>query len=31
MRDFSREYRAIGHTQIELLAAWVSVLNQCLY
>ena len=31
MRDFSREYRAIGHAQIELLAARVSVLNQCLY
>jgi hypothetical protein len=31
MRDFSREYRAIGHAQIELLAARVSALNQCLY
>jgi len=31
MRDFSREYRAISHAQIELLAARVSVLNQCLY
>ena len=31
MRDFSREYRAIGHSQIELLAARVSALNQCLY
>ena len=31
MRDFSREYRAIDHTQIELLAARVSALNQCLY
>ena len=31
MRDFSREYRAICHAQIELLAARVSALNQCLY
>jgi hypothetical protein len=31
MRDFSREYRAINHSQIELLAARVSALNQCLY
>jgi hypothetical protein len=31
MRDFSREYRAITHAQIELLAARVSALNQCLY
>ncbi len=31
MRDFSREYRAISHVQIELLAARVSALNQCLY
>jgi hypothetical protein len=31
MRDFSREYRAISHSQIELLAARVSALNQCLY
>ena len=31
MRDFSREYRAISHAQIELLAARVSSLNQCLY
>jgi|SRR5690348_5199682 hypothetical protein len=31
MRDFSREYRAIGHTQIEPLAAWVSAMNQCFY
>jgi hypothetical protein len=31
MRDFAREYRAISHAQIELLAARVSVLNQCLY
>jgi len=27
MRDFSREYRAISHFQIELLAARVSALN----
>jgi hypothetical protein len=31
MRDFSREYRAISHAQIELLADRVSALNQCLY
>jgi hypothetical protein len=31
MRNFSREYRAISHAQIELLAARVSALNQCLY
>ena len=31
MRDFSREYRAISHAQIELLAARVSALNRCLY
>ena len=31
MRDFNREYRAISHAQIELLAARVSALNQCLY
>jgi mono/diheme cytochrome c family protein len=31
MRDFAREYRAITHAQIELLAARVSALNQCLY
>jgi hypothetical protein len=31
MRDFEREYRAISHAQIELLAARVSALNRCLY
>jgi hypothetical protein len=31
MRDFACEYRAISHAQIELLAARVSALNQCLY
>jgi hypothetical protein len=31
MRDFSREYRAISHAQIELLAGRVSALNRCLY
>ena len=31
MRDFTREYRAISHAQIELLAARVSALNRCLY
>lgn len=31
MRDFDREYRAINHAQIELLAARISSLNQCVY
>jgi hypothetical protein len=31
MRDFSREYRAISHAQIEFLAARVSALNRCIY
>jgi hypothetical protein len=31
MRDFSREFRAISHAQIELLAARVSALNRCVY
>lgn len=31
MRDFSREYRAITHAQIELLAGRVSSINQCVY
>jgi hypothetical protein len=31
MRDFSNEYRAITHAQIELIAGRVSVLNQCFY
>jgi hypothetical protein len=31
MRDFAHEYRAIRHSQIELLAARVSALNRCLY
>jgi hypothetical protein len=31
MRDFDREYRAIDHAQIELLAARVSAINQCAY
>ena len=31
MRDFEREYRAIDHTQIEMLAARVAVHNQCHY
>ncbi len=31
LRDYGREYRAITHAQIELLAARVSVLNQCFY
>jgi hypothetical protein len=31
MFDFSREFRAITHAQIELLAARVSAINQCMY
>jgi hypothetical protein len=31
MRDFAREYRAISHAQIEMLAARVAALNQCVY
>jgi hypothetical protein len=31
MFDFSKEYRAITHAQIELLAARVSAINQCTY
>jgi hypothetical protein len=31
MLDFSQEFRAITHLQIELLAARVSALNQCTY
>jgi hypothetical protein len=31
MRDFSREFRAISHAQIELIAGRVSVRNQCFY
>ena len=31
MRDFGREYRAITHAQIEMLAARVAVRNQCVY
>ncbi len=31
MRDFSREFRAITHAQIEMIAGRVSVLNQCFY
>jgi hypothetical protein len=31
MRDFTNEYRAITHAQIELIAGRVSVLNQCFY
>jgi hypothetical protein len=31
MRHFTREYRAISHSQIELLAARVAVLNHCFY
>lgn len=31
MTDFAQEYRAISHAQIELIAARVSALNQCVY
>lgn len=31
IRDFSREYRALSHVQIELLAGRVSSLNGCYY
>ena len=31
MRDFSQEFRAITHAQIEFLAARVSALNRCIY
>ena len=31
MRDFGNEFRAISHAQIELLAARVSAINQCVY
>ena len=31
MRDFGTEFRAISHAQIELLAARVSAINQCVY
>jgi len=31
MRDFAKEYRAISHAQIELLAGRVSAINQCSY
>jgi hypothetical protein len=31
IRDFSREYRAITHRQIELIAGRASALNRCYY
>jgi len=31
MRDFEKEYRAISHAQIELLAGRISAINQCTY
>ncbi len=31
LRDFGREYRAISHAQIELVAGRVSSLNGCVY
>ncbi len=31
MRDFHREFRAVSHAQIEMLAARTAALNQCIY
>lgn len=31
MRDFAREYRAVSHAQIEMVAARVAALNRCVY
>ena len=31
LKDFATEYRAIGHAQMELLAARVSLINRCRY
>jgi hypothetical protein len=31
IRDFGREYRAISHAQIELIAGRASAINQCFY
>ena len=31
IRDFTQEYRALSHAQIELLAGRVSALNGCYY
>ena len=31
MRDFGREFRAVTHAQIEMLAARTAALNQCIY
>lgn len=31
MRDFHREFRAVTHAQIEMLAARTAALNQCMY
>lgn len=31
MRDFANEFRAITHSQIELLAGRISAINQCVY
>lgn len=31
MKDFSKEFRAITHAQMELLAARVSMINRCTY
>lgn len=31
MRDFAHDHRAIGHAQIEMIAARVAALNRCEY
>ncbi|MDE0335642.1 MAG: alkylhydroperoxidase-related (seleno)protein, partial [Defluviicoccus sp.] len=31
LKDFANEYRAIGHAQMELVAARVSLINRCRY
>ncbi len=31
MRDFANEFRAITHSQIELIAGRISAINQCVY
>ena len=31
MRDFDKEFRAITHAQIELIAGRISAINQCVY
>ena len=31
IRDLENEYRALTHSQLELIASRVAALNQCLY